>query len=113
LNGSPIAEIFPDGYYEITVKYNDGSYTPGAEPYYKNTQAFLAKYRCMKRVMPANLLAWPITPEIRTKNYDLYTLGLYLEAAEDAADLSKKTQFRKFITLIRGIVDFYQIPDPF
>lgn len=113
LDGVAIDEIFPDGYYEITIKFNDGSYTPGAEPYYKNTQAFLAKYRCMKRVMPAQLLEWPITDEVRRKNYDIYTLGLYLDAAEDAADLGKKTQFRKFIALIRGIVDYYSIPDPF
>jgi hypothetical protein len=113
LDGVAIPEIFPDGYYEITIKFNDGSYAPGAEPYYKNTQALLAKYRCMKRIMPATLLNWPITDEVRRKNYDIYTLGLYLDAAEDAADLGKKTQFRKFIALIRGIVDYYQIPDPF
>jgi hypothetical protein len=113
LDGAAIDEIFPDGYYEITIKFNDGSYAPGAEPYYKNTQAFLAKYRCMKRTMPAVLLEWPITDDIRRKNYDIYTLGLYLDAAEDAADLGKKVQFRKFIALIRGIVDYYSIPDPF
>jgi len=112
LDGVDIDEIFPDGYYEITITFTDGSYAPGAKPYYKNTQAFLAKYRCMKRLMPATLLEWPITDDIRRKNYDIYTLGLYLDAAEDAADLAKKTQFRKFIALIRGIIDYYEIPDP-
>lgn len=106
------AEIFPDGYYEITVKYNDGTYAAGQEPYFKNTQAFLATFRAMRRTMPSALLTWPITVEVREKNYDIYTLGLYLDNAEDAADLGKKVQFRTFIALIRQILDFYTIPVP-
>lgn len=112
IDGVAAADRFPDGYYEITVTYDDGSYAPGSEPYYKNTQAFLAKYRCMKRTMPALLLTWPITDIVRRKNDDIYTLGLYLDAAEYAADLEKKVEFRKFIALIRSLVDYYAVPEP-
>jgi hypothetical protein len=105
-------EVFPDGYYEITLKLNDGSYSVGTAPNYKNIQAFLATFRAMRRTMPSALLTWPITPEIREINYDVYTLGLYLDAAEDAADLGKKVQFRTLIALIRQILDFYTIPVP-
>jgi len=112
IEGVAAGDIFPDGYYEVTVKYNDGSYADEDQPYYTNTTPFLAKYRCMKRTMPAKLLDWPITPVVRQNNYDIYTLGLYLDAAEDAAQLAKKVQFRKFIALIRGLVDYYAIPYP-
>lgn len=108
---APSLDKFPDGYYEITTIYDDGTYNAGTEPYYKNVQAFLAKYRCMKRTMPSKLLSWPISEDVRIKNYDIYSVGLYLDAAEDAADLGLKTQFRKFIALIRQIFDFYTIPD--
>jgi hypothetical protein len=113
IDSEDAGDTFPDGYYEITVKYNDGSYSPGDEPYYKNTQAFLAKYRAMKRTMPALLLVWPITADVREKNYDIFALGLYLDAAEYAADLARKIHFRKFISVIRQVLDFYSIPEPF
>lgn len=112
IDGVAADEIFEDGYYEITLKLNDGSYNAGAEPYYKNTQAFLATFRAMRRTMPPELFAWPITPEIREKNYDVYTLGLYLDNAEDAADLGKKVQFRTIIAAIRGLLDYYETPIP-
>lgn len=112
IDGVDASEVFPDGYYEITLKLNDGSYAAGSEPYYKNIQAFLATFRAMRRTMPSALLTWPITAEVREKNYDIYTLGLYLDSAEDAADLGKKVQFRTFIALIRQILDFYTIPAP-
>lgn len=105
-------EIFPDGYYEITVKLNDGSYAAGSEPYYKNIQAMLATFRAMRRTMPAIMFVWPITVDVREKNYDVYTLGLYLDNAEDAADLGKKVQFRIIIAAIRGLLEFYTIPIP-
>jgi hypothetical protein len=113
IDGVAAPEVFIDGYYEITLKLNDGTYTPANAPYYLNSQAFLAKYRAMRRIMPADLLAWPITPEIREKNYDVYTLGLYLDNAEDAADLGKKTQFRTFIALMDEILDYYEVPIAF
>lgn len=109
IDGAAAGETFPDGYYEITLTYTpDDANTK----YYTNSQAFLAKYRAMKRTMPALFFEWPITDEIREINYDVYTLGLYLDAAEDAADLDKKTQFRKFIALIRQIVDHYGVSEP-
>lgn len=109
ISGVAAGVVFTDGYYEITTTYKDDTATTQE---YLNTQAFLAKYRFMKRTMPALLLEWPITLAVREKNYDIYTLGLYLDAAEDAADLGKKVEFRKFIALIRGIVDHYVIPEP-
>lgn len=112
IDGVDAPEIFEDGYYEITLHLNDGSYSAGDAPYYKNTQAFLATFRAMRRTMPPELFAWPITPEIREKNYDVYTLGLYLDNAEDAADLGKKTQFRTIIAAIRGLLDYYETPVP-
>src|SRR5664279_4772220 len=45
ISGVAIADVFPDGYYEIIIKLNDGSYSVGSEPYYKNIQAFLATFR--------------------------------------------------------------------
>ena len=71
IDGVDVDEVFPDGYYEITLKLNDGSYGAGAEPNYKNTQAFLATFRAMRRTMPPELFTWPITPEVREKNYDI------------------------------------------
>jgi hypothetical protein len=112
IDGEAAAERFPDGYYEVTVTYTDGSYADGEEPYYKNVQGFLAKYRCMKRTMPALLLEWPITDAVRRKNDDIYTLGLYLDAAEHAASLEQMTMFRKFIAVIRNLVDHYSVPEP-
>lgn len=116
IGGVAAPDVFEDGYYEIYVYYSDGSYVTGTiphynQPYYKNTQAFLAKYRMMSRLMPAQLLEWPITAEIKEKNYDIFALRLYLDAAEYAADLSRKVHFRKFIALIRGIFDSYNIPE--
>lgn len=109
IDGMSAGETFPDGYYEITLTYTpDDANTK----YYSNSQAFLAKYRAMKRTMPALFIEWPITAQVREINYDVYTLGLYLDAAEDAADLDKKTQFRKFIALIRQIVDHYGVNEP-
>lgn len=106
---------FPDGYYIVTLHVTDGTYgaySGGSWPYYANSQAFLAKYRFMKRTMPAAILEWPITQEMREANYDIFAVGLYLEAAEYAADLGRRTQFQKFITVIETIFDYYIIPQP-
>lgn len=112
IDGEAAPEQFPDGYYEIKVMYTDGSYSFGSAPYYTNVQGFLAKYRCMKRTMPALLLEWPITDAVRRKNDDIYSLGLYLDAAEYAATLEEMVMFRKFVELIRKVVDHYGIPEP-
>ena len=112
INSVAAAEQFVDGYYEIKVVYTDGSYAEGSEPYFTNVQGFLAKYRCMKRTMPSLLLEWPITDAVRRKNDDIYSLGLYLDAAEYAATLEQMVMFRKFIALIRNVLDHYAIPEP-
>lgn len=112
IDGVAASTKFPDGYYEIKVTFDDGSYAEGSEPYYTNVQGFLAKYRCMKRTMPALLLEWPITDAIRRKNDDIYTLGLYLDAAEYAATQEQYVMFMKFVELIRKLVDTYEIPEP-
>lgn len=112
INGNVVSERFPDGYYEVKITFTDGSYQTGKEPYFTAVLAFLAKYRCMKRSMPALLLDWPITDEIRRKNEDIYSLSLYLDAAEYAASLEQMTKFRRFIAVIRNIFDHYDIPQP-
>jgi len=112
IDGIAASEQFPDGYYEIKVVYTDGSYAEGGEPYFTNVQGFLAKYRCMKRTMPALLLEWPITDAVRRKNDDIYSLGLYLDAAEYAASLEEMVMFRRFVGLIQDILDHYAIPSP-
>jgi len=66
----------------------------------------------MKRTMPSLLLEWPITDAVRRKNDDIYSLGLYLDAAEYAATLEQMVMFRKFIALIRNVLDHYAIPEP-
>lgn len=113
IGGSAAPERFEDGYYIIRVVYNDGTYGAGSEPYYDNNQAFLAKSRCMKRKMPAKLLTWPITDDVRRKNWDIYLVGLYLESAEDAVDLGKKVEFRILMALFKGIFDHYEITECF
>ena len=112
IDGIAASERFPDGYYEIKVVYTDGSYAEGSEPYFTSVQGFLAKYRCMKRTMPALLLEWPITDAVRRKNDDIYSLGLYLDAAEYAATLEEMVMFRRFVSLIRNMLDHYAIPSP-
>ena len=109
IDGVAAPEVFPDGYYEITVTYTPAA---GDAKTYKNTQAFLAKYRAMKRTMPALLLEWPLTATVKEKNYDIFALGLYLDAAEYAADLARKEHYRKFIGVIDEVLDFYEIPQP-
>jgi len=109
IGGIAAEEVFPDGYYEITVTYTPDD---ASTKTYKNTQAFLAKYRAMKRTMPAQILEWPLTEEDKASNYDIFMVGLYLEAAEYAADLARKVHFRKFIAVIRKIFDFYVVPEP-
>lgn len=107
--------VLPDGYYTIALSVTDGSYglfADGGWLKLNNIQAFLAKYRFMKRTMPALLLEWPITQTNREANYDVFAVGLYLEAAEFAADLGRQTQFDKFMTVLRTIFDYYQIPEP-
>lgn len=107
IDGAAAPERFEDGYYVIRVVYTDGTYSTGSEPYYDNVQAFLAKYRCMKRKMPAAVMTWPLGDEEFKIHQDIFLLGLYLEAAENAVDLSKKEQFREFIALIRAMFDYY------
>lgn len=109
LNGQPIGDKFEDGYYVVRVVYSDGTYALGSEPLYDNAQAFLAKNRCMKRKMPAKLLSWPLTDEMYRINRDIFLQGLYLESAENAVDLGKKTQFREFMAAIKAMYNNYAI----
>lgn len=112
IDGEAAPERFQDGYYEVSVVFSDGSYVEGEEPYYTCTEGFLSKYRCMKRTMPSLLLEWPITDEVRRKNDDIYSLGLYLDAAEYAASLEEMIKFRKFVAVIEELLDHYAIPEP-
>jgi len=109
--GEAVGDKFEDGYYVIRVVVTDGTYAAGAEPYFDNSQAFLAKNRCMKRKMPAKLLTWPMTDEMYRINRDIFMQGLYLESAENAVDLGKKTQFRSFMALIKAMYNYYVIEE--
>lgn len=111
LDGAPIGDKFEDGYYVVRVVYSDGTYAGGSEPLYDNSQAFLAKNRCMKRKMPAKLLSWPLTDEKYRTNRDIFLQGLYLESAENAVDLGKKTQFREFMAAIKSMYNYYGIEE--
>jgi hypothetical protein len=111
LNGNPVDLKLEDGYYVVRVVVSDGTYDSGAEPFYDNSQAFLAKNRCMKRKMPAKLLTWPMTDAVYRKNRDIFLQGLYLESAENAVDLGKKSQFREFMAAIKAMFNYYSIEE--
>lgn len=112
IGGVAAPERFIDGYYEITLTFNDGSYPAGYEPHYINTTPCLSRYRCMKRTMPAKLLSWPITDDVRRKNDDIYLFGLYVDAAEHASQIGSMVEFRKYIVVIDKILSNYAIPEP-
>lgn len=110
IDGEAAAETFEDGFYTIKTIYSDGSYAVGEEPYYNNDQAFLSKNRMMKRKM-ALTLAWPMTDALYRKNRDIFLQGLYLEAAENAADLGKLVQFRSIMATIKAMFNYYEIEE--
>ena len=112
INGEEPDERFIDGYYIITITYNDGTYSAGSEPYYDNIQAFLAKARCKARKLPAKL-SWPMTDAVYEINRDIFLLRMYLDAAEDSADLGKENEYRNFINLINNIYSYYAIDECF
>lgn len=112
IGGAAPAERFVDGYYVIRIVYSDGTYAVGSEPYYDNVQAFLAKARCKARKMPA-LLTWPLTREMYELNRNIFLLRMFLDAAEDQADLGKEVQFRDTIELINLMFSAYSIDECF
>lgn len=112
INGAEPPERFIDGYYIIRIVYSDGSYAVGSEPYYDNIQAFLAKARCKARKMP-NKLSWPMTREVYEINRDIFLLRMYLDSAEDSADLGKENEYRNTIELINNIFSYYAIDECF
>jgi hypothetical protein len=105
-------ERFEDGYYLIKVVYSEGSYAEDLKPYYDNTQAFLAKARCKARKLPTKL-SWPLTDVMYRINRDIFSMSMYLQAAEDAADLGKESQYRTLIDIINNIFDTYEIESCF
>lgn len=110
IDGVAAPERFEDGYYVVRVTYSDGTYVAGTEPYYDNTQAFLAKNRCMKRKMGVKL-SWPMTDEIYRINRDIFLQGLYLEIGENAVDLGKKIQFREIMALVKAMFNHYSMEE--
>jgi hypothetical protein len=112
IDGVSAGERFTDGYYVIRVVYSEGSYAVDSEPYYDNVQAFLAKARCKARKLPTKL-SWPLTDDVYEINRDIFLLRMYLDAAEDAADLGKQNEYRNFINLINNIFDYYAISECF
>lgn len=111
-SGVAVGERFVDGYYTIRVYYDDGTYGAGNRPYYTNVQAFLAKARCKARKLPTKL-EWPISTTQREINLDIFQLRMYLDAAEDAADLGKQDEYRNLIDLINNIYSTYAIDECF
>lgn len=112
VDGVAADERFVDGYYVIRTVYSDGTYVSGSEPYYDNVQAFLAKARCKARKLPTKL-SWPMTDAVYLINRDIFLLRMYLDAAEDAADLGKENQFRNLINIVDNIYSSYAIENCF
>lgn len=112
IGGDPAEERFVDGYYVVRIIYSDGTYVVGSEPYFDNTQAFLAKARCKARKLPVKL-TWPLTGNMYEINRDIFMQSMYLGAAEDSVDLGKENEFRKFMDLINNIFDYYAISECF
>jgi len=112
IDGVAADDRFIDGYYLIKIVYSEGSYDAGSEPYYDNIQAFLAKARCKARKLP-NKLSWPITDAVYEINRDIFLLRMFLDAAEDSADLGKETEYRNTIDLINNIFSYYEIDECF
>ena len=116
IDGIPVTTVigdrWPDGYYVIRLLFSDGSYAVGSEPYYDNLQAFLAKARCKARKLPAKL-SWPMTDAVYEMNRDIFLLKMYLDSAEDSADLGKENEYRNFIELINNIFSYYAIDECF
>jgi len=111
IDGEAAGDRFIDGLFVITAYFNDGSYTDETMPYYANYQAFLAKFRFMSRKLAAVLLVWPITDDVIDANYDIFAFRMYLDAAEDAADNGKTTEFQTFINLLTGVLTYYAIEE--
>ena len=63
------------------------------------------------RKLPVKLLDWPDLDA--NKNWDIHRQRMYLDAAEDAVDLGKKTLYERFIRVINLIFDKYEITECF
>lgn len=112
IGGVAAPELFEEGYYIIRVIYSDGTYQVGAEPYFDNEHAFLAKTRCMARVLP-KVLSWPLTEEMYRKNRDIFMLNMYLASAENDVDLGRIVSFRRTMALIKKLLDNYSLEECF
>ena len=113
IGGLPVGfERFPEGYYNISLFYSDGSYAEGSFPHYDNPTAFLAKYRFMARRLPIDLLTFPLTEEVYLKNREIFLLRMYLQNCEDAADYGKHIEFMKYLAIIRQMFDHYTTQEP-
>lgn len=112
IDGVAIGDRFFEGRFVIETIYSDGTYSVGSFPYYKNPQAFLAKNWCMARKLPSKL-SWPLTPEVYRINRDIFMQKMYLQAAEDAVDLGKTTEFDRIMSLVRSIFNYYEIEEVF
>jgi hypothetical protein len=109
--GAAPPDRFTDGYYIVTVYYNDGTYTFANSIHYHNHQAFLAKGRFMARKLGVAFLDWPITDDVRRKNADVFAQRMYLDCAEDAADNGNTTEFQTFINLVNGMFSYYELEE--
>lgn len=110
--GASAGTRFADGYYIVQVVYSDGTYAVADMPYYDNTQAFLAQARCMARKLPAKLV-WPMTDAVRESSRDIQMQRMYLDAAEDSADLNKEVEYRSIIDYVNAIFTQYSVSNCF
>jgi hypothetical protein len=111
IGGEAPPDRFQDGYYIVTVYYNDGTYTFANSIHYRNNQAFLAKNRFMARKLPKAILTWPMTDAVRIANRDIFLQRMYLDAAEDSADNGNLTEFLVFMELLLGVFNYYSIEE--
>lgn len=113
IDGQPVdVERFPEGYYNISVYYSDGSYIEGSFPHYDNPTAFLAKYRFMARRLPIDLLTFPMTEQTFWRNRNIFLLRMYLQNCEDSADYGKHVEFMTYLALIRQMFSYYTTEEP-
>jgi hypothetical protein len=93
---------FQDGYYKITLTMNDG-----ADDYtYANEQAFLAYARLKARRLPLLLDEDDL---VYKDNETLYSINMYLKAAELAVEMGMKDDFDIIMERINEYYNTYGI----
>lgn len=113
IDGVDPGDRFVDGYFIISVYYSDGSYGAFGENWVHTHKSYgcLAKADFTARKLPAAVLTWPMTDQVRIANQDIFLQRMYLDAAKDSADNDKWDEFKVFVLLINSIFDYYEIEE--